>query len=167
MFSRAVLEAAASQAARPIVFALSNPTSLVECTAEEAYRWTEGRAIFASGSPFDPVSLFGRRFVPGQGNNSYIFPGVGLGVIACASRLVTDEMFLAAARALAHEVSQAALDEGRLYPRLTRIREVSRAVAVAVIRVAQERGLAGVAVPDDLDAYVRSLMYEPEYRNYA
>ncbi|MGZ5565291.1 MAG: oxaloacetate-decarboxylating malate dehydrogenase, partial [Chthoniobacterales bacterium] len=167
VFSRAVLEATARQAARPIVFALSNPTSMVECTAEEAYRWTEGRAIFASGSPFDPVSLFGRRFVPGQGNNSYIFPGVGLGVIACASRLVTDEMFLAAARALAHEVSQAALDEGRLYPRLTRIREVSRAVAAAVIRVARERGLAGVAVPDDLDEYVRSLMYEPEYRSYA
>ena len=111
VFSRAVLEAAARQSARPIVFALSNPTSLVECTAEEAYRWTEGRAIFASGSPFDPVSLFGRRFVPGQGNNSYIFPGVGLGVIACASRLVTDGMFLAAAQALAQLVSQAELDE--------------------------------------------------------
>jgi malate dehydrogenase (oxaloacetate-decarboxylating)(NADP+) len=166
VFSRAVLEAAARQAARPIVFALSNPTSLVECTAEEAYRWTEGRAIFASGSPFDAVSLFGHRFVPGQGNNAYIFPGVGLGVIACASRLVTNEMFLAAARTLAQQVSQAELDEGRLYPRLTHIRKVSHAVAAAVIRVACERGLAGVAVPDDLDEYVRSLMYEPEYRNY-
>ncbi len=166
VFSRAVLEAAARQAARPIVFALSNPTSLVECTAEEAYRWTEGLAIFASGSPFDPVSLFGRRFVPGQGNNSYIFPGVGLGVIACASRLVTDEMFLAAAWALAHQVSQTELDEGRVYPRLTHIREVSRAVAAAVIRIACQRGLARVAVPDDLNEYVRSLMYEPEYRNY-
>ena len=167
VFSRAVLEAAGRQVARPIVFALSNPTSLVECTAEEAYRWTEGRAIFASGSPFDPVSLFGRRFVPGQGNNAYIFPGVGLGVIACASRLVTDDMFLAAARALAHQVSQAELEEGRVYPRLTHIRDVSRAVAVAVIRVAFEKGLAGIAVPADLDAYVRSLMYEPEYRSYA
>lgn len=166
VFSRAVLEAAARQAARPIVFALSNPTSLVECTAEEAYRWTEGRAIFASGSPFDAVSLLGHRFVPGQGNNAYIFPGVGLGVIACASRLVTDEMFLAAARTLAQQVSQAELDEGRLYPRLTHIRKVSHAVAAAVIRVACGRGLAGVAVPDDLDGYVRSLMYEPEYRNY-
>ena len=167
VFSRGVLETVARQTARPIVFALSNPTSLVECTAEEAYRWTEGRALFASGSPFDAVSLFGRRFVPGQGNNAYIFPGVGLGVIACASRLVTNEMFLAAARTLAQQVSQAALDEGRLYPRLTRIREVSRAVAAAVIRVACERGFAGVAVPDDLDDYVRSLMYEPEYRDYA
>jgi malate dehydrogenase (oxaloacetate-decarboxylating)(NADP+) len=167
VFSRAVLEAVGRQVARPIVFALSNPTSLVECTAEEAYRWTEGRAIFASGSPFDPVSLFGRRFVPGQGNNAYIFPGVGLGVIACASRLVTDDMFLAAARALAHQVSQAELEEGRVYPRLTHIREVSRAVATAVIRVAFEKGLSAVPVPADLDAYVRSLMYEPEYRSYA
>jgi len=166
VFSRAVLEAAARQAARPIVFALSNPTSLVECTAEEAYRWTEGRAIFASGSPFAAVSLFDRRFVPGQGNNAYIFPGVGLGVIACASRLVTDEMFLAAARTLAEQVSQAELDEGRVYPRLTHIREVSRAVAAAVIRVACEKGLAGVAVPKDVDEYLRSLMYEPEYRSY-
>ncbi len=167
LFSRRVLEAAARQTARPIVFALSNPTSLVECTAEEAYRWTEGRAIFASGSPFASVSLLGRRFVPGQGNNAYIFPGVGLGVIACASRLVTDEMFLAAARALAHQVSQAELDEGRLYPRLTHIREVSRAVAKAVIQVACENALATVPVPEDLDAYVRSLMYEPVYHSYA
>jgi malate dehydrogenase (oxaloacetate-decarboxylating)(NADP+) len=166
VFSRSVLEAAARQVARPIVFAMSNPTSLVECTAEEAYRWTEGRAIFASGSPFDAVSLGSRRFVPGQGNNAYIFPGVGLGVIACASRLVTDEMFLAAARTLAGQVSQAELDEGRVYPRLTRIREVSRAVAAAVIRVACEKGLAGVAVPDELDEFVQSLMYEPEYHNY-
>ena len=110
------------------------------------------------------MSLFGRRFVPGQGNNAYIFPGIGLGVIACASRLVVDEMFLAAARELAHQVSQAELEEGRVYPRLTQIREVSRAVAVAVIRVAFEKGLAGVPVPADLDTYVRSLMYEPEYR---
>ena len=167
VFSRAVLQAAASRVARPIVFALSNPTSLVECTAEEAYRWSEGRAIFASGSPFDAVSLFGRRFVPGQGNNAYIFPGVGLGVIACASRLVTDEMFLAAAQTLAQQVSQEELDEGRIYPRLTRIRNVSHAVAAAVIRIACHRGLAGVAVPDDVDGYVRSLMYEPDYRNYA
>ena len=166
VFSRAVLEAAARQVARPIVFALSNPTSLVECTAEEAYRWTEGRAIFASGSPFDAVSLFGQRFVPGQGNNAYIFPGVGLGVIASASRLVTNEMFLAAARILAQQVSQAELDEGRVYPRLTHIRDVSRAVAAAVIRIACHSGLAGVAVPDDIDEYVRSLMYEPEYRSY-
>jgi malate dehydrogenase (oxaloacetate-decarboxylating)(NADP+) len=144
VFSRAVLEAVARQTARPIVFALSNPTSLVECTAEEAYRWTEGRGIFASGSPFDPVSLFGRRFVPGQGNNAYIFPGVGLGVIACASRLVTDEMFLAAARALAQQVSQAELNEGRLYPRLTHIRQVSRAVATA-----EDHGGAGGRREDD------------------
>jgi malate dehydrogenase (oxaloacetate-decarboxylating)(NADP+) len=166
IFSHPILEAAARQVARPIVFALSNPTSLVECTAEEAYRFTQGRAIFASGSPFNPVSLFGQRFVPGQGNNAYIFPGVGLGVIACAARLVTDEMFLAAARTLAEQVTQSELDEGRVYPRLTHIREVSRAVAAAVIRVASERGLSREAIPANVDEYVQSLMFEPDYRSY-
>lgn len=166
IFSHPILEAAARQVARPIVFALSNPTSLVECTAEEAYRFTQGRAIFASGSPFNPVSLFGRRFVSGQGNNAYIFPGVGLGVIACAARLVTDEMFLAAARTLAKQVTQSELDEGRVYPRLTHIREVSRKVAAAVIRVASERGLARAAIPANVDEYVQSLMYQPNYRSY-
>lgn len=166
IFSHPILEAAARQVARPIVFALSNPTSLVECTAEEAYRFTQGRAIFASGSPFNPVSLFGQRFVPGQGNNAYIFPGVGLGVIACAARLVTDEMFLAAARTLAKQVTQSELDEGRVYPRLTDIREVSRKVAAAVILVASEQGLAREAIPTSVDEYVQSLMYQPNYRNY-
>ncbi len=119
-FSRPILEAAARVNPRPIIFALSNPTSMAECTAEEAYRWTDSRAIFASGSPFDPVTFGGQRFVPAQGNNAYIFPGVGLGVIACESRLVTDEMFLAAAHALANHVSEADLSAGRVYPRLKR-----------------------------------------------
>ena len=100
-FSQLVLEEMAKINARPIIFALSNPTSMAECIAEEAYQFTDGRAVFASGSPSDPVVIGQRRFVPAQGNNAYIFPGVGLGVIACASRLVTEEMFLAAARALA------------------------------------------------------------------
>ena len=103
---------------RPIVFALSNPTSKSECSAEEAYRHTGGRAIFACGSPFDPVKLNGTTFVPRQGNNSYIFPGVGLGAIASGSRLVTDEMFMAAAHALANSVSEADLKQGSLYPAL-------------------------------------------------
>jgi malate dehydrogenase (oxaloacetate-decarboxylating)(NADP+) len=165
-FSPAVLEAVGKINARPIVFALSNPTSMSECTAEEAYRWTAGRAVFASGSPFDPVTVEGRRFEPGQGNNAYIFPGVGLGVVACGSRLVTNEMFLAAAHALAEQVSTADLDVGRVYPRLREIRRVSAAVAYAVVETAREQGIVTREMPADLHSYIRSIMFDPEYIRY-
>jgi len=166
-FTREILEAVARINERPIVFALSNPTSKAECTAEEAYEATNGRAVFASGSPFDPVTINGQRFVPGQGNNAYIFPGVGLGVVASASRTVPSEMFLAAARTLAQKVSEDDLAIGRIFPSLTRIREVSVEIAKAVIEIARNRGLARVEIPEDVDGYVRSLMYEPDYPDYA
>jgi len=166
-FSQAILETISKNVERPIVFALSNPTSKAECTAEEAYRLTGGRAVFASGSPFQPVTFEGKRFVPGQGNNSYIFPGVGLGVIACASRIVTDEMFLAAARTLADEVQESDLDQGRIYPSLQRLSEVSAAIAVAVVEVARKRGLARKEIEGDLPTAIRALMYKPEYAQYA
>jgi malate dehydrogenase (oxaloacetate-decarboxylating)(NADP+) len=166
MFTQPLLEAMAGFNERPIVFSLSNPTSKAECTAEEAYAWTGGRAIFASGSPFDPVTVHGKKFVPAQGNNVYIFPGVGLGIMASWARHVPDEMFLVAARALAQLVSEADLERGRILPPLTCIREVSAVIAAAVAEVAYKRGFAAKPEPEDLPGYIRSLMYQPEYYNY-
>jgi len=163
-FTPQVLQTMARINDRPIVFALSNPTSKAECSAEEAYRHTEGRALFACGSPYDPVQFNGKTYVPRQGNNSYIFPGVGLGVIACGAQLVTDEMFMAAANTLANLVTEDDIEQGSLYPALPRIREVSAHIAAAVASVAFQRGLAtGGPAPNDLMAYVQSKMYDPLY----
>jgi len=162
-FTPEVLQTMAKINERPIVFALSNPTSKSECSAEQAYFHTGGRALFACGSPYNSVKLNGNTFVPRQGNNSYIFPGVGLGVIASGSRLVTDEMFMAAAHALANSVSEADLKQGSLYPALPRIREVSAQIGAAVADVAYQRGLANGPPPNDLIGYVQSQMYDPHY----
>ena len=162
-FGPEVLQSMAKLNDRPIIFALSNPTSRSECSAEQAYYHTQGRALFACGSPYDPVKLDGQRFVPRQGNNSYIFPGVGLGVIASGARLVTDEMFMAAAHTLAQSVTEADLAQGSLYPALPRIREVSAQIASAVADVAYQRGLAHGPPPNDLLGYVQSRMYDPHY----
>jgi malate dehydrogenase (oxaloacetate-decarboxylating)(NADP+) len=166
-FTREVLEAMIQYNPRPIVFALSNPTSKSECTAEEAYRYTGGRALFACGSPYPPVTLNGMTFVPRQGNNSYIFPGVGLGAIASGAKRITDEMFMGAALALADCVTEADLAQGSLYPELPRIREVSAHIAAAVADIGYKRGLATGTPPKDTLAYVKSQMYEPRYANYA
>ncbi len=166
-FSRPVLEAMARINERPIVFSLSNPTSKAECTAEEAYTWTHGGAIFASGSPFDKVTVQGKVYVPSQGNNVYIFPGLGLGVVASAAERVTDEMFMVAARALAQQVSYADLAQGRIFPPLPRIREVSAAIATEVAKAAYDRKLARFPRPDDLCAHIKSTMYYPEYQRFA
>lgn len=162
-FDRQVIEAMARVNERPIIFALSNPTANSECTAEEAYEWSDGRAVFASGSPFMPVRYGDQTFVPGQCNNMYVFPAIGLAVYATRARLVTDEMFIAAAHAVADQVSAVNLDVGLIYPPQSGILKTEVRVARHVAEVIFRHGLARVQEPKDLDAFIESHVYKPEY----
>jgi malate dehydrogenase (oxaloacetate-decarboxylating)(NADP+) len=165
-FTEPIVRTMAALNERPIVFPLSNPTSRSECTAEEAYRWSDGRAVFMSGSPFAPVDLDGRTLEPGQGNNAYIFPGLGLGLIVARATRATDRMFLAAARTLAELGTPALHERGLLFPPLSEIRRVSAAIATAVVEVAYQEDVARVERPDDLEATVRANMYTAGYPSY-
>ena len=160
-FTRAVIERMSAINDRPAIFALSNPTSQAECTAEQAYAWSGGRAIFASGSPFAPVTGEGRTFRPAQGNNAYVFPGIGLGAVACRARTLPDELFLVAARTLAGLVRQTDLDQGSLYPPLKEIRKISLAIAVSVATKAYAMNLARGKRPNSVRRRIEAMMYRP------
>jgi len=162
-FSRRVIEAMSRINERPVIFPYSNPTSKAECTAEQAWTWTDGDAIFAAGSPFAPVTLGGKLFVPGQGNNVYIYPAVGLAVYATEASRVTDEMFLQAAESLAARTSDAELSVGLIYPPIDRIHQSAVEVAIDVAKLIFARGLARVDEPRDIHAFIRSKVYNPAY----
>uniref|UniRef100_A0A7S2XYQ4 Malic enzyme n=1 Tax=Fibrocapsa japonica TaxID=94617 RepID=A0A7S2XYQ4_9STRA len=164
-FTEEILTTMGEMNKNPLIFALSNPTSKAECTAEQAYKATDGRAVYASGSPFDPLEYKGKRYEPGQGNNAYVFPGIGLGVVAAkATRILDDDMYVAA-EALASTVDDACISVFRVYPHLNDIREVSAVVAAAVAKNAYDRGdvVDPSARPDDFVALCKSYQYQPTY----
>ncbi len=163
LFTREVVETMAELNRRPIIFPYSNPTSRSECSAEEAYRWSGGRAIFASGSPFPPVEIGVRKFVPNQGNNVYIFPAMALALFATEAERVTDEMFLTAAKAIAEQVSEENLAAELIYPPRERIFASSLHVAERVAASIFDQGLARVPRPTDVGELIRSRVYRPVY----
>lgn len=164
-FTEAAIREMAAHTPAPIVFPLSNPTAHAEATPEQVLAWTDGRALVATGSPFSPVTAGGRTRVVGQANNVFVFPGVGLGAIATRAREITDRMFLVAATTLAGLVSADRLAEGALYPRLADLRQVSRAIAVAVGHEAVRAGVARLAAGEEVAATVDATMWTPDYRD--
>jgi len=163
LFNRQVVEAMCRLNERPIIFPYSNPTSRSECTAEEAYTWSNGQAVFASGSPFPPVVFRDKTFDPGQGNNVYIFPAMGMAVLATEARRVTQQMFIIAARAVADQVTSEDLDRGLIYPPTTHIFDASLHTAVKIAEHVFDNGLAGAERPADIEAHIRAMTYKPVY----
>ncbi len=165
-FTEEVVKEMLNYSEQPIIFALSNPTSKSECSAEQAYSWTDGKVIFASGSPFDPVRMKGKIYVSGQGNNMFIFPGVGLGASLCQATKVTDAMFYAAAKTLAEMVTDEELALGTVYPDLRKIRKISATIAAGICEMAFENGLARIERPENIAAFIEKRMFQPEYPAY-
>ena len=163
LFNQQVIEAMSTINERPIIFPYSNPTSRSECTAEEAYKWSKGNAIFASGSPFEPVTLLGKTFIPGQGNNVYIFPAMGMAVLATQATRVTEEMFIVAAKAVADQVTQDELDSGLISPPQSQILNASLRTATKIAEYIFEQGLARVKKPKDIEAHIHKMAYKPVY----
>jgi malate dehydrogenase (oxaloacetate-decarboxylating)(NADP+) len=164
LFNQEVIEAMAEVNDRPIIFPYSNPTSRSECTAEEAYRWSKGKAVFASGSPFPPVEIDGQHFVPGQGNNVYIFPAMGMAIYATEATRVTDQMFIEAAKAVAEQVGPESLESGLIYPPQSQILAASLHVAIRVAEYIYDSGLAGVERPENVKGQIMAKAYKPVYR---
>lgn len=164
-FTKEVVRTMAEINDRPTIFALSNPTSSAECTAEQSYEWSDGRAIFASGSPFETVSLNGHTHRPAQGNNAYIFPGIGLGAIVADATVISENMFLAAAEALSGEVSDEDISEGAIYPRLPTIRDVSAKIAERVADTANGEGVAQASYSEGYAQVIQDYMYDPSYES--
>ncbi|CAF3082435.1 unnamed protein product [Rotaria sp. Silwood2] len=156
----------ASLSEHPVIFALSNPTSKAECTAQEAYEATNGQCVFASGSPFPSVTYQGKTYVSGQGNNSYIFPGIGLAVVTCRIRHIPEELFYIAAKTLSELVTEENLAVGLVYPSIERIRDVSRAIAVKLTEYAYAHNLAALyPKPDNLDEFIKLNQYAAQYQD--
>ena len=162
-FTQKVVEAMCAHNERPVILALSNPTDHAECTAEQAYTWSRGRAIYAAGVQFDPVVLDGVTYLPGQANNFYIFPAVGMAIFATQAARVPDQMFIEAARAVADQVSPDLLKQGLLYPKQDNMLEIEIKTAARVAKLAFDMGVARVARPADYEAFIRQHIYKPEY----
>ena len=162
-FTKEVIEAMCANNKRPIILALSNPTEHAECTAEQAYSWSNGQAIYAAGVQFDPVTLNGITYLPGQANNFYIFPAVGMAIYATQASRVTDQMFIEAASAVADQVAPDLLKQGLLYPKQDDILETEIKTAARVAKLVFDSGLARVGRPADIEAFIREQVYVPDY----
>ena len=164
-FTRQVIEAMSRINERPVVLALSNPTEHAECTPEQAYSWSKGKAIYAAGVPFPPVHLNGQTLLPGQANNFYIFPAVGMAIFATQAKRVTDDMFIEAAKAVADQVPSDLLKQGLLYPPQSNVLETEIQTAARVAKLVFDSGLARVDKPADMDRFIRGHVYRPEYHH--